>query len=247
MSNSFEDDNYFEKVFDIPKRNIDASSQNKAKTAFELAHDVRKFEIELFWKRGTYFWAFILASFTAYFVTFDKFLAYNKFEIKTLLEFSSSAKIVLLILSCMTFIFCLAWVFINKGSKFWQKNWEAHIDAMEDMFSGKLYKTILNTKNKDFSKSVFNKSAYDYSVTKITTVTSIILMILSAMLSIFHFVLLILDFWKYTFLHKLEFEVFALLLGFLILFLTGFAALELKNCDGNSIKNKNRKKWRQRN
>lgn len=247
MPNEFGNDKYFESVFEVPKEKIDSATYKKIKVAFKLAHDVRKFEIELFWKRGAYFWAFILASFTAYFVTFDKFLANNKFNLCILLKFSSSAKIMLLSLSCMTFIFCLAWVLINKGSKFWQKNWEAHIDAMEDMFSGKLYKTILNTENEVFSKSILESAAYDYSVTKITTVTSIILMLSSAILSIFHFILLILDFWKYIFLHNLEFEVFSLLIGFLIIFLFGYAAISLINCDGNIDKKANEAKWRQRN
>ena len=36
------------------------------KAALEQAYEVRKFEIELYWKRATYFWTFIGASFAAY-------------------------------------------------------------------------------------------------------------------------------------------------------------------------------------
>ena len=51
---------------------IDASDATKnelekRKEAYEKAHDIRKFEIGLFWQRATYYWAFILAAFTAHF------------------------------------------------------------------------------------------------------------------------------------------------------------------------------------
>ena len=29
------------------------------------------------------------------------------------------------------FFFSYAWVIVNKGSSFWQKNWERHIDVLE--------------------------------------------------------------------------------------------------------------------
>jgi len=35
--------------------------------ALQLAHDIRKFEIDLYWKRATYFWTFIAATFAGYF------------------------------------------------------------------------------------------------------------------------------------------------------------------------------------
>lgn len=42
------------------------SSKAKRKDAYEKAYEIRKFEITLFWQRATYYWAFILASFTLY-------------------------------------------------------------------------------------------------------------------------------------------------------------------------------------
>lgn len=246
MNESFFDDGYFEKVFDSKKDRIDSLDYKKIEKAFELAHDVRKFEIDLFWTRGTYFWAFILASFTAYFVAFNKILGDKSLTLCTLIKFPPLSKIILLIFSCMCFIFCFSWVLINKGSKFWQKNWEAHIDVMEDIFSGKLYKTILNTETNEFCDCPLDKKAYDYSVTRITTVTSIILMVITAAISIFHFVLLILAWLKYLLLKNFLFEVMAFFLGFLILFLFGFAAFKLLECKGNLDEKQTEGKWRQR-
>jgi hypothetical protein len=31
---------------------------------------------------------------------------------------------------------------VNKGSKFWQENWENHVELLEDKIFGPLYKTI---------------------------------------------------------------------------------------------------------
>ena len=246
MANTFDDDGYFDKVFSVKENIIDRNDYKKLKTAFNLAHDVRKFEIELFWKRGTYFWAFILASFTAYFVTFGKILEKSCFSLCTIIRFSPMAKIALFVIACLCFIFCYSWVLINKGSKFWQKNWEAHIDEMEDMFSGKLYKTFLNTKTGDFNNKALSKKAYDYSVTQITTVTSIILMVVSAILSIFHLLIFLVDFWKYLFKHNLGFEMIPLLIAFLVVFLFGFAVSKIKECVGNSDNEEYQGKWFQR-
>lgn len=243
MPKTFDDSKYFEKVFDSNK--IDKTTYKKMKSAFKLAHDVRKFEIELFWKRGTYFWAFILGSFTAYFVTFDKILGKQRFCYSSLMAFSPLAKIVLLILACLIFIFCLSWVFVNKGSKFWQKNWEAHIDVMEDIFSGKIYKTILNTKTDVFSDKAWKKDAYDYSVTKITTVSSIILMTLSFCLSIFHAILFFTSFFNDSWFHELN-GIVLLSIGIFIILCFFYASLKLSECKGNLDESKKEEKWRQR-
>ena len=37
---------------------VAGSHKDKAEKALDFALDIRKFEIELYWKRVTYFWAF---------------------------------------------------------------------------------------------------------------------------------------------------------------------------------------------
>jgi hypothetical protein len=52
------------------KNKVDYLSQFsgcKRNEALKNALDIRKFEIEMYWKRATYFWAFITLAFTAYF------------------------------------------------------------------------------------------------------------------------------------------------------------------------------------
>ncbi len=40
--------------------------ETDVKKALELALEIRKFEIELYWKRATYFWAFITIALAGY-------------------------------------------------------------------------------------------------------------------------------------------------------------------------------------
>ena len=103
--------------------------------ALKRAHETRKFEIDLFWKRTTYFWAFVAASFGAYFVFFDK-----ASDLKYLL-----VKIVIIFIGIT---FSYAWYAVSKGSKFWQENWELHVDNLEDEYTGPLYKIIKNPNTK---------------------------------------------------------------------------------------------------
>jgi hypothetical protein len=102
----------------------------KEKNALEHALDIRKFEIELYWKRATYFWALIAATFAGYFAV----LAADH-----MLEKLFNAYVI----GCIGFVFSLAWFLANRGSKFWQENWENHVDMLEDTEIGPLYKTIL--------------------------------------------------------------------------------------------------------
>lgn len=44
----------------------DIKTNSKLYEAYKTAMDVRKFEIELYWKRATYFWTFIGLSLAAY-------------------------------------------------------------------------------------------------------------------------------------------------------------------------------------
>jgi len=102
-------------------------SGEEAKEAFKVALDTRKFEIELYWKRATYFWAFIAAAFVG-------FGASQSSPDKDFLSF---------FLSSLGFVLSLGWVFANRGSKQWQENWEHHVDHLEDKVTGPLFKTTL--------------------------------------------------------------------------------------------------------
>ena len=108
---------------------------DRQKEALKQALDIRKFEIDLYWRRASYFWTFIGATFAGYFVLQNN--AKPSFE---------SAYVV----TCLGFTFSVAWYFVNRGSKAWQHNWEVQVDLLEDEIMGPLYKSELNRDSFNF-------------------------------------------------------------------------------------------------
>lgn len=146
----------------ISQEEYDKAFEGKEKEALEHALDIRKFEIELYWKRATYFWTFIGA-------TLAGFVAVQNFG-ETIRQDMS------VILASLGLVFSFAWVLVNRGSKFWQENWEKHVDMLEDKITGPLYKTVLSrnlkTKNEDFL-SHYLSGASEISVSKINQIVSV--------------------------------------------------------------------------
>lgn len=129
--------------------------KTKAEKALDLALDIRKFEIELYWKRATYFWTFIGAALAGY------ALVYAKAENKD--------SWLLLVFSCLGFLFSVSWYLVNRGSKFWQNNWERHVDLLEDEVIGPLYKTIARSAGGNNHLT----APAEYSVSKINQILSL--------------------------------------------------------------------------
>jgi hypothetical protein len=138
--------------------------------AFETALDTRKFEIELYWKRATYFWAFIAAMFVAYFAVLNSDNV-NEFKGITIL------------ISILGFFFSLGWYFVNRGSKYWQENWEAHVDRLGEKVQGKLFRTIKKS-NQNFLNL---NQEYPFSVSKVNQQLSLIMVICWFCIFIFSF------------------------------------------------------------
>lgn len=109
---------------------VEDFGEEKAKIALEHALDIRKFEIDLYWKRATYFWAFIGTTFAGY-ITVQAWTVPNKDELSV-------------VLACLGTVFSFGWHCVNRGSKQWQENWENHVDMLEDEVTGPLYKVILS-------------------------------------------------------------------------------------------------------
>jgi len=131
-------------------------ADTRAGRALAYALDIRKFEIELYWKRGTYFWAFIAAAFTGYALTYkatypDPWLS--------------------LLFSALGLVFSFAWYLVNRGSKFWQSNWERHVDLLEDMTLGPLYKVVAVTADNSAGNPL--TSPAQFSVSKLNQVLSV--------------------------------------------------------------------------
>jgi hypothetical protein len=132
-------------------------TRKQRKKAYDFAVRTRDFEIDLYWKRTSYFWGFLIVIFTAY-----GFSSYQNEEIRFLL-------------SIIGVIFSFSWYCVNRGSKYWQKNWEAHIDLLEEEFCGNIYK--INLSNKLFKKrNIFDP--YSFSISKINQNCSIVILLM---------------------------------------------------------------------
>lgn len=111
-------------------------THSKRVEAYKQAIDTRKFEIDLYWKRATYFWAFIAVTFAGY-----------GFALKSSPASQAGLTVdperFVFLLSCFGFVLSFAWFFANRGSKQWQENWEHHVDHLEDDITGPLFKITL--------------------------------------------------------------------------------------------------------
>ncbi len=113
----------------------------KIEQSLNLAHELRKFEIELYWKRATYYWAFIALILTGF-----------SYLISIALQQSLSYKynmfylgLITYLLSVLGYFMSLCLTFINIGSKFWQSNWERHVDLLEKIAGINIYKLKLDS------------------------------------------------------------------------------------------------------
>ena len=117
--------------------------------ALEVALDTRKFEIGLYWQRTRYF--------------FDAFLALGGFSlILALLGLCDKVEqdfiyALLITVECVGIVAAFAWICANRGSKYWQVNWEQYVDALGENFIGPLFQHPIDPKkNKKKRYSVSN-------------------------------------------------------------------------------------------
>lgn len=151
---------YFELLLtgDHPKK-----GHKKIKEALKCAHDIRKFEIELFWKRATYFWVFISVIILAYGSLVITFLEPPTVREKPPEEVFSRELILflaILLLNSLGLVISYIWYLVMKGSKFWQENWEAHINMLESSVTGHLHKVLF----KDGTETIFSVSKLSQAV-----------------------------------------------------------------------------------
>jgi uncharacterized protein YhhL (DUF1145 family) len=155
----------YEKAFGVKPKN-----KYRVEKALEHALDIRKFEIELYWKRATYFWTLIASAFAAYFLVLNA-------------EKMTDQKLVAFMIACIGFVFTFAWLQVNRGSKQWQENWENHVDMLEDPVTGPLFKTRLGRPDEGgdwFEKRVTGPS--NISVSKTNQIVNLFTLVIWAFL-----------------------------------------------------------------
>lgn len=146
-------------TWDQYKENFPEMRREKA---LEYALDTRKFEIDLYWKRATYFWTLIAATFAGYFVLGA---AAGRED-----NFPEAFMPLIFLVTCIGLLLSLGWYLVNRGSKYWQENWERHVEVLESDVIGPLYKTTLS--HDGFKRRKF-WDGYPYSVSKVNQLISL--------------------------------------------------------------------------
>ena len=123
------------------------SRSDPKRAALRRAHDLRKFEIENYWKRATYFWAFQLAAFTLFGLIW-----------KETGEGGALERLALLVPAGLGAISARVGWLTAKGSKFWQENWESHVDMLEQEVEGRMTQVVLSKSGSQFSVSAANQN-----------------------------------------------------------------------------------------
>jgi len=136
--------------------------KEKLEKALEIALDTRKFEIGLYWKRTGYFVLFIGAVFIGYYKIMQTAeSSIGKYQKEWLL----------LLLAALGFLLSLLWYMANRGSKFWQENWEAHIEKLSTHLGVPIFGII-----KSREHSIRNlMQEYPFSVSKVNQMVSLII------------------------------------------------------------------------
>lgn len=118
-----EKDAYFAEYWDQPEKQAAALQQALAN---------REAEIELYWKRTGYFWTLSAAALAGYFTLTSP---------KSPVHASWFAS---LCIACLGLVLSTSWFFVNKGSKFWQENWENHVVQLSTPIMGSIFSKILH-------------------------------------------------------------------------------------------------------
>ncbi len=138
--------------------------KDKAETlakALEYALEARKLEISLYWTKAKFFWLFIAALFVAYFMLQGMGVAFS------------------FVITIGGYIFAFCWYLSGRDSIFWQKNWDMHIDFLEDNVIGSLYKTVENPYRYKWYRLL---DGYASSSSKINQLLSLIIVLVWAYL-----------------------------------------------------------------
>ena len=165
--NTYDSKNAYLACYTRANANANANANNPSplpsqEEALKQALDIRKFETDLYWKRATYFWAFIASAFIAYFSVANKKLAW--------LPVSKNEALFIIAVFGLFLSFC--WFCINKASQYWIRNWEHQVELLEDEIIGPLYKrNIVNNEAGCWLKRMILRP-YKHSASRINQLLS---------------------------------------------------------------------------
>jgi len=130
--------------------------RERLEDALDTAIEIRNFEIGLYWKRAAYFWTLIGAAFAGLVALLAK-------------DNGSPPEALVFLVACVGFLLSFAWYLVNRGSKFWQENWETQVEILEAAVHRPLFATTIA--HEEFANAG-HWDAFPMSVTKINHLVS---------------------------------------------------------------------------
>ncbi|WP_130100541.1 hypothetical protein [Siccibacter turicensis] len=129
---------YFNKLlnknFNEAEVKLTPQDTSRIKEAYEKAHHIREYEINLFWSRLNYLWTITAVLFAAWGVLLNSVLSPE--EGRTISDVQYFA---LFLISIFGVVLTMLSSFITKAGKHWQQVWEYHVVTLEPFQSGSLY------------------------------------------------------------------------------------------------------------
>ena len=152
----------------------------KLEKALDFAIRTREFEIGLFWKRSNMFMLLTGAAFVGLYTVTNASGIYNLLITRlskkghslddAITNLIQGSYFYALIIAFAGLVFAIAWHLICRGSLFWQKNWEAHIAALQRPLMGPIYDYAHY--DDAHNKPCNPLKAYPFSVSKIMNITT---------------------------------------------------------------------------
>ena len=118
---------------------------------YDKVLELRRFEIENFWKRTLFFWGTIAFIYAGY--------------------FNANLKNYQIVIPLIGLLFNIIFSFSIRGSKYWQEHWEEMAVIYENELNFILFKNDTQSIVNENSKSIFTKP-YRFSVSKLTMLLS---------------------------------------------------------------------------
>lgn|GEM_PF-5762938 len=155
----------------------DEGARQKRQCALQIAHDLRKYEIDLLWRRSTYLWGFQIVAFAGIAaLTSALFSDADQLDPQGI---GLHSLFVALLICCFGLGTSLMWFFTARASRIWFYNWEKHIDLLEDEFSGSLYKTLFFRRD----ERIYSLTGINEAATTLTIIFWIVLLLACVLLS----------------------------------------------------------------
>lgn len=190
-------------------KELTCCDEDKLEKLLELSIEQRKFAIEHYWNRANYFWLFVAAFFVAYVETLpDKGGCCGN---------SSDFQMGLVnLLVCIGGLFSsICWYVANRGSKYWQENWELHINTISKKLGKPIFQILMNPKTCIFNPFTY----YPYSFTRVNLLLNLGIIGIWTLLLLQHFDVVV-DVWHFSMSNPLFVLLLVILMWIIMHFCT---------------------------